>query len=306
MNPLSALALTGSVACAGLGYTHLRAYQTARRQMASRLSPGRAGQAPVRRLETWFAQTGPGQACADYLGRAGLAMSPLRYALILLGVGTALYLLGTRVLQIDWKGGASLVAIGIPVLTAWYLRYAHQRFLLALQDQVPELALLMANALRAGYGIAQAFDYVADAAQPPAHALLQRCRDGVRLGQPLEDALQSLIDRFDSPDLRLLLVTVLVHKETGGNLIDALEGVAQAIRQRKETLGEIRATMAQAKQTVGLLPFLPFLCGLLFNLVLPGFLAPLFTVPGLILLAVLVPLQVILALVIRRVTRIEV
>lgn len=303
----SALSITGAAACGYLGYMHLQAYRQARSQMEALLLPQRRPDGPLlRRAEAWFAETTVGAACTEYVEKTGLAMSALRYATLLAALAGGLYLAGTRALEIGWQGGLSLVLVGVPVLTSIHLRYTRQKFLQALQDQVPELALMFSNALRAGYGITQALAYLAQGARMPARRLFVDCHDAVQLGQPPDDALQGLAERFDSPDLRLFIVTVLVQKQAGGNLVTALENVARTASHRRETLGEVRAALAQARQSVNVLPFMPLLCGLLFNLLMPGFLTPLFTGPGLIVLTIVVTLQVVLALLIRRVARIEV
>lgn len=126
------------------------------------------------------------------------------------------------------------------------------------------------------------------------------------LGRALDDVLHDVMKRFDSPDLRIMFASMLVQAQTGGNLIAALERISTTIRDRQQTLGKVRAAVAQSQMTAKIVPFLPFICGLFFNLAMPGFLKPLFTVPGLILLAVVLVLQVIAALVIKRVTHIEV
>jgi tight adherence protein B len=243
---------------------------------------------------------------AAYLAKAGLPMSPLKYALILVGIGLALYLVATRFLQIGSLGGVSLALFGIPFITQAYLRSRRQQFLKQLQVQLPEAAMMISNALKAGHSLAQALTFVTDHARQPARDIFRQCRQEIELGRPLEEILKDLVTRYDSPDLRLMLAAMLVQKQTGGNLIAALDGIARTIRKRQETLGEVQAMLAQAQQTVRVMPFLPLLCGIMFNVALPGFLLPLFTIPGLIVIAVLIPLQLGAAYVIKRMTHIEV
>jgi tight adherence protein B len=159
---------------------------------------------------------------------------------------------------------------------------------------------------RTGHSLAQALTFVTDHARQPARDIFRQCRQEIELGRPLEEILKDLVTRYDSPDLRLMLAAMLVQKQTGGNLIAALDGIARTIRKRQETLGVVQAMLAQAQQTVRVMPFLPLLCGIMFNVALPGFLLPLFTIPGLIVIAVLIPLQLGAAYVIKRMTHIEV
>lgn len=304
---LIALCITGALACGALGFLYQQAYRDARRQMEAHLRPDRGAPRPaLRRLEDWFATTGPGEAAADYLAKSGLPLSPLKYALALAAIGLFLYWFASGFLAIGPWGGLSAAMIGLPLLTRAYLQHRREQFLAKLQLQLPEIASMLSNALKAGYSLSQALHFVGEQARPPARAIFARCREEGELGRPLDATLSDLIRRYDSPDLRLMLATMLIQKQTGGNLIAALDGIAQTIRRRQETLGEVRATLARAQQTVRVLPFLPFVSALMFNIALPGFLAPLFTLPGMILLAVVITLQVAAAWLIRRMTWIEV
>lgn len=307
MNPLPALLITGSAACGILAFLHFRAYRAARQVMEEQLLLRKSDvTSPPRRFEAWFADTSIGQACSAYLTKAGLPMSPLKYALILSGIGLGFYLFATRFLQIGSLGGLSLALMGVPFLTQAYLRMRRQQFLKDLQAQLPEIALMISNALKAGQSLSQALAFITDHARSPARDIFWRCRQELELKRPLDEILHELIYRYDSPDLRLMLAAMLVQKQTGGNLIAALDGIARTIRKRQETLGEVQAMLAQARQTVSVMPYLPVICGLLFNIAMPGFLLPLFTLPGLIVLAVLVPLQIGAAILVRRIAHVEV
>lgn len=303
------LMLLSAAATAVLGYlawVYGAAYRQARRRMRAQLGAAPPAVHGLVRLEGWFAATRPGQAAAAYLQKAGLGLSPLKFGVICAVAFAALYLFAERSLGLGWLASVSVALSVLALLTHMYLRLCRQRFLRELQAQLPELALTLGNTLKAGYSINQAVTFLAEHARPPARALFRRCHEEIELGRPLAAALQEMIERYESPDLRLLLVSVLVQKQTGGNLIAALSGIATTLRRRQETLGEVQATLAQARQSVQVLPFLPFICALMFNIALPGFLRPLLTAPGLILLAVVVVLQIGAALVIRQVVRIEV
>lgn len=306
MRLLFLLSVAGALACALWGWACLQAYRQARRRMHRLLRPDSRPPGGLRRLEAWFAATSPGRAAAAYLEKAGLRLSPVQYAVVLIVAGLVLYAFAASSLALGPLGAASVVFIVLPLLAGGYLHLRRQRFLHELQQQLPELALMLGNALKAGHSIRQGLVFLAEHARPPARAVFARCREELALGRPLDETLQDVIRRYQSPDLHLLLVSVLVQQQAGGNLIAALDTIARTLRHRQETMGEVRATQAQARQTVQVLPFLPFLSALMFNVAMPGFLAPLFTPPGLLLLGAVVALQAGVYLLIRRVARIEV
>lgn len=307
MSLFSALCLTGALACACLGAVQARSGWAVQRQTRSYLRACRPALPPLRqRLEAWCAATPPGRALAGALDRAGVAASPLRFVLALAGAAVAAFVLVRGFLGIGGPGAVALALGATAALTrVWLQRRCHQ-LRARLHGQLPEVALLIGNALRAGHSLNQALMAVAEQAPVPAREIFRRCRDEVAVGRPLEDVLGDLSRRYDSPDLRLLVAAMLVQKQAGGNLIAALAGIARTLRHRQETLGEVRATLARAHQTLRILPALPFLCGLMLNVALPGFLAPLFTPPGLILLAAVIGAEWCALAVLRRVVRMEV
>lgn len=307
MNPAPALSLTAAVACACLGARYLHTYRMARRAMDSHLQPAGAPAPPaLRRLERWFAGTACGRVCAGYLARCGLTMSPLQYAGVVSAAGAGAYLFVTGFLELAGIAAVSAVLGLLAWGTHMYLQQRRQQFLRQLQLQLPEVAHTISNALRAGHSLHQALVFVAGQARRPARDVLSRCREELALGRAPDDVCHDLIARYDSPDLRLLFGTIILQRQTGGNLIAALDSIAHTIRRREETLGDVRATLSQAQQTVRILPFLPFICGLMFNMALPGFLAPLFTPAGLVVLGVVVVLLLLATAIIRRTVRIEV
>jgi tight adherence protein B len=77
----------------------------------------------------------------------------------------------------------------------------------------------MASSLRAGHSFLQSLDTVAKEIAQPAAAEFQRVVAEVRLGRPVEEALESLAERVGSPDFMCAdLIQNPAHDEGGESI----------------------------------------------------------------------------------------
>jgi tight adherence protein B len=162
--------------------------------------------------------------------------------------------------------GLVFTALGasIPVLILQRMRRQRaKRF----SEQLPDALDLIEAALRAGHGLVSAFGVVAEEFPSPIADELREVGEEVRVGLPLRNALENLIDRIDDPDLPILVVGILVAEESGGNLAEVLENVAHTIRERFKLLRDVRVLTAQGRFSGVVLTSLPFVVGVaLFSL----------------------------------------
>jgi Flp pilus assembly protein TadB len=70
--------------------------------------------------------------------------------------------------------------------------------------------------------------------------------------------MESLTTRFDSRDVDLLAAAISINRETGGNLTEVLERLAQTVRQRRNVRAEAKALTAAPRVTSYFLLVLPF------------------------------------------------
>jgi tight adherence protein B len=119
--------------------------------------------------------------------------------------------------------------------------------------------------------------------------------------------LLNLNERAASYDLDLVVTAILVQRSVGGNLSEILETVAETMRERVRIRGEITTLTAQQQLTGVIIALLPVGVGLMFMLVSPGYINPLFTeTVGKVALGAAVLLETVGVLVIRRILDIEV
>jgi tight adherence protein B len=83
--------------------------------------------------------------------------------------------------------------------------------------------------------------------------------------------MTQMLDRVPSQDLRVLVTGMLVQKETGGNLAEILDRIANTIRERLKIQGEIKTHTAQGRMTGWILCLLPVVMLIAINLLNPGY-----------------------------------
>lgn len=150
-----------------------------------------------------------------------------------------------------------------------FLRQRQYRLFLG---QLPELARILANSTSAGLSIRTALQIAAAEMSDPAGRELSVLNDELSIGTPIDIGLERMEQRIPGRDLTVLIGTLVISQRSGGSLITALRGMAQALEDRKETAREVRTLITQASFTgyvvvifgVGLL--------LLFNWMSPGLL----------------------------------
>jgi tight adherence protein B len=127
------------------------------------------------------------------------------------------------------------------------------------ERQLPEALELMAKALKAGHGFSVGMQMAAQEFDDPLGKEFELVIGEVNLGAGIDEALKNMTARVDCPDLRFFAVSVIIQKETGGNLAEILENISYLIRERFKLRSKIMALTAEARISSVVLVALPLL-----------------------------------------------
>lgn len=191
-------------------------------------------------------------------GQLLLAGVPLRaeeYFILRIGLITVLPLLLTLASQNMWLG--IITVILAVILPEFYLKLKKDQRLLTLNQQLGDSLIIMANALRAGFGFQQAMDTVRRELPPPISTEFAWTLREMNLGFGLEEALGNLSKRVKSDDLDMVITGIIIQRQVGGNLAEILENISETIRDRAKLKKEIKVLTAQGRLSgiiIGLLP----------------------------------------------------
>jgi tight adherence protein B len=172
--------------------------------------------------------------------------------------------------------GAGLAAL--PVLLVVRARARRAR---RISEQLPEALEMMARAIKAGHALPSSFKLIAQETAPPVAVEFGKAYEQQNLGLSFEAAVLNMTERVPSNmDLRLFAVSVMIQKETGGNLVEVLENISRTMRERFKFYSKLRALTAEGRISGWILGSMPFVVALIISVTNPGYIAELNT-PGL-------------------------
>lgn len=170
-----------------------------------------------------------------------------------------------------------LLAAASPLL---FLMRSRSKRLGKFDEQLPDALDLMSRALRAGHAFPSALQMVATEASDPIATEFQITFEEINYGISVNDAMLNLATRVPSIDLRYFIISVLVQRETGGNLSELLENLSHLIRERFKLLGRVRVLATEGRLSAYILVTLPFATAIVIYLVNPNFISLLWTDPA--------------------------
>jgi tight adherence protein B len=205
--------------------------------------------------------------------QAGLTWTPSTLFMATAGAAVPGFLIGLRFPFIINEVLTCLVLAGVTAsLPYMYLRTKRRKRMAALEEQFPEALDFMARSVRAGHAFMISLSMVGEHVPEPLSTELRTVFNEVNLGAPIGTALENLTIRVPLLDFKFFTSTVMLQRQTGGNLNEILGRLAHVIRERFRLKGEVKAASAHGRLTAGILTLLPLLTGLALLAVAPGYL----------------------------------
>ncbi len=242
------------------------------------------------------------------LQQAGLTWSLTRFMLYTL-LWFALGLIAGWRLNVLIFGSLSMAAGGLAGACVPYI-YArvkrHRRFA-AFEEEFPEALDFLARSMRAGHAFSISLEMLGQESPEPLGQEFRTLFNEQNLGAPLEVAFANMVRRLPLVDVRFFVSSVMLQKQTGGNLSEILTRLAYVIRERFRLKGQVKAASAHGRLTAGILTVMPI--ALMFGLLIvaPGYLQSMAADPDgkwLIIAAILA--QIVGYFFIRKIIRIKV
>lgn len=237
------------------------------------------------------------------LAAAGIDLRPYQLALIAVGGAFAGYQLAALFTP-EWFA-VVFAAACVRALWAW-IEYKRRKRLELFVAQLPELAQLLSNGASAGLSIVAAMERARDELSEPARSEVRVVLEQMRIGQSLDLALERLRERMPSRELAVLVGTLVIQQRSGGDVVNALMNMSEALEQRKDLRREVRTLMSGAIFTAYVVVGLGVGTVFLLNAIAPGVLDRMLASPvGIAVFAFAGVMYAIGLLLVRNVTRIE-
>jgi tight adherence protein B len=256
-------------------------------------------------LNYWLTRMNLGPATSLYLYQAGVTMSV--GALSLMSIGGAAVLGFLLYLRLGTAAPALLLSGAVLPLPFLYVRLKRTRRLYKLEQQLPEALGMMVSALRVGHSLIASLGAVGRESSEPIAGEIRKCFEEQNYGVDLRTALAHLTERAPVQDFRIFAAAMMIQRDSGGNLAEVLDKVAQTTRDRFRLKKQVLVHTAQGRLTGWVLSLLPVVLGLLLYLLNPDGISMLWTRPlGLKMLYTAIGMDTAGALIIRKIVAIRV
>ena len=146
-------------------------------------------------------------------------------------------------------------------------------------DIFPDAIDLMVRGLKAGLPIGESVRTAGDEMPDPVGTELKRITDGVRIGRQMDEVLWEASKRLSLQEFDFFTIAISIQSETGGNLAETLNNLADVLRGRRQLKRKIRALSSEAKASAYIIGSLPFVMTLLIYLVNSEYILGLFNDP---------------------------
>jgi len=204
------------------------------------------------------------------IDQCGLNMRP---AILL--VYMALSFICSFIVAYLFKGSllfAAFVGLGVFATACIYVLNLRKRRSDLFAEQLPEALTMISRSLRAGHALSSAIELVGNETRDPLGGLFKTAYEQQKMGLRMTEALNGLLQRMDSLDLRFFITVIAINSETGGNLSEILDKLAETIRERLKLSRQVQVYTAQGRLSGYILTLLPIVAFFALQYIfLPGY-----------------------------------
>lgn len=198
-----------------------------------------------------------------------------------------------------------LFAIGL-IFPLMFIKIKRRARVKKFDSQLSDALIIACSCLKSGLSFSQAMETIAKDMEAPISTEFALVLAEMSMGASLDEALERMNQRIDSSYLSLTISAVLIQKQTGGNLSQILENISNSIKEKMKLKKELDSATASGKMTGMLMGCMPVVLMILFYIVNPSFMLPLFqTSTGRIFLVVAAGLEIACFFLIKKIVTIK-
>lgn len=231
-----------------------------RKKYLKSLSPG----------ERWLESLPGMESLSDTLEKAGYKTRAYQYligVLIVMSISMGLTWLFTR----DWLW---VIVVGVLTVLAPSLKILHakRKRISRFEEELPDAIDVMKRAVKAGHPFSEALHLVGDEMEGPVAQEFKLTFADLNYGNDLRRALLGLLHRIPSVTVMVLVSSILIQKETGGNLTEILEQISRVIRSRFKFQRRVKTLSAEGRLSAWILAMVPFVLFIVISIMTPEYL----------------------------------
>lgn len=226
--------------------------------------------------------------------------------LISFGLGAVFFLIfwPNLILGVIFGSAVTVAGWSLPLL---FIKNMYEKRCTAFVDQMVDGLTIMANGIKAGSNPQESMRRVTEIMPNPMRAEFTQVLYQMQVGDSFESALNDLGTRIPRPDVQMFVTSINILKETGGNLAETFQTIVLTVRERQKIEKKIEAMTAQGVMQGIIITCIPFILGIVFYIVDPNFIKPMFTTTlGLVLVMFMLAMILIGGILIKKVVTIKV
>ena len=292
------------------GVYNLLGYRSAKKEWRNKVGKWYGNQSSrksfVLVLGDKFDRTKFGEKTIQQLKRANIHLMPSEfYGILVLGVITVSFIMNNFFgIKFPVNIAVSIGLMEVVRRTLFFVR--KNKFQDRMNAQLPEICRILANSTRSGMTLTQGIGIAAQELNEPAREEIQRLYGELQLGVDFNRALRNLQKRVHTREYQLFIASLLIQKQAGGNMHAVLDEMGQTLEERKLLLQEIKTMTAEQRFVAYIIPVMPVFLLLVMNSMNEGFIDPLFSGIGLVLLALFLAGTFLTFFLVKKVTNIRV
>ena len=221
-------------------------------------------------LERWLESLPRMAALAQIIEHSGQKMPAYRLILISLALAALGGLVGWAYSR---SGVIALASAGVGLALPYFKILGDRRKRIEkFEEQLPDAIDAMKRAIRAGHPFSAALKLVSEDMEDPVAREFELTFADISYGNDMRRAMLGLLQRMPSVTVMALVTSVLVQKETGGNLAEILEQISGVIRARFRFQRKVRSLSAEGRLSAWILAMTPFVLFVVITLSTPEYL----------------------------------
>lgn len=142
-----------------------------------------------------------------------------------------------------------VLCVLLPLLPSGFLMLRIHQRQNALRKQFPDMLDSIVRSLQSGYGIDGAMAAVAEDLKGPLAQEMGEVNKQLTIGISMREILREFQRRVDLPEAQFFVITLIIQRETGGQLSQILTELSKLMRRRVNFQAKLKTLTAESRFT---------------------------------------------------------
>jgi len=162
-------------------------------------------------------------------------------------------------------------------IPTFYIMKVRSRRMSKFEDMLPDTIDLFNRTMKAGHNIHSGLETIASETSDPVKMEFKKVVEELALGSQIEAALHGLGRRVPIIDLKFFIISLILQRQTGANMVSVLENLSTLVRERLNLIQKMKAHTASQRFSAGLICSMPIVMGVGMWILKPAMISILWT-----------------------------